>query len=89
MIANQGPNDFDRLQLGIPNPSNPLDMMPDVAAISVGTGKLLSKRSRRGVYSPRVVFVSLPLALSLAISLLTSCFRAEIEDINRIFDFRN
>ncbi|KAI3719755.1 hypothetical protein L6452_20659 [Arctium lappa] len=36
MIANQGPNNFDRLQLGIPNPSNPLDMMPDVAAISVG-----------------------------------------------------
>lgn len=36
MIANQGLNDFDRLQLGIPNPSNPLDMMPDVAATSVG-----------------------------------------------------
>ncbi|XP_024975296.1 KH domain-containing protein At3g08620-like isoform X2 [Cynara cardunculus var. scolymus] len=36
MIANQGLNDFDRLQLGIPNPSNPLNMMPDVAAISVG-----------------------------------------------------
>lgn len=36
MIANQGLNDFDRLQLGIPNPSNPLDMMPDVAAVSVG-----------------------------------------------------
>ncbi|KAI3667840.1 hypothetical protein L6452_42910 [Arctium lappa] len=36
MIANEGHNDFDRLQLGIPNPSNPLDMIPDVAAINVG-----------------------------------------------------
>lgn len=37
MMPNQSCNDFNRLQLGSPNLLHPLDMMPDVAAIRLGS----------------------------------------------------